>query len=76
MGNVNEYLYGLAAKQAKEGAVAKYLHTEIPGFNGLIQSTISPTYDASTGIGTPIVKALVGAGSATPAGTPQTLSNP
>jgi subtilase family serine protease len=76
MGNVNEYLYALAAKQAKEGAVAKYLHTQIPGFNGLIQSTISPTYDASTGIGTPIVKALVGAGTAMSAGTPQTLSNP
>jgi subtilase family serine protease len=76
MGNVNGYLYGIAAKQAKEGKPATYLHTEIPGFNGLIQSNISPTYNASTGIGTPIVKELVGAGSATPAGTPQTLSNP
>jgi subtilase family serine protease len=76
MGNVNTYLYPIAAKQAKEGAVAKYLHTEIPGFNGLIQSNISPTYNVSTGIGTPIVKALVGVGSAAPAGTPQTRSNP
>ncbi len=76
MGNVNTYLYSIAAKQAKEGAVAKYLHTEIPGFNGLIQSNISPTYNVSTGIGTPVVKALVGAGSAAPAGTPQTPSNP
>jgi subtilase family serine protease len=76
MGNVNTYLYGLAARQAKEGAVAKYLHTEIPGFNGLIQSNISPTYNVSTGIGTPIVKTVVGAGTALPAGTPQTLSNP
>jgi len=76
MGNVNTYLYGLAARQAKEGAVAKYLHTEIPGFNGLIQSNISPTYNVSTGIGTPIVKTLVGAESAKSAGTPQTLSNP
>lgn len=76
MGNVNTYLYPIAAKQAKEGAVAKYLHTEIPGFNGLIQSNISPTYNVSTGIGTPVVKELVGAGAAAPAGTPQTLSNP
>ncbi len=76
MGNVNTYLYSIAAKQAKEGAVAKYLHTEIPGFNGLIQSNISPTYNVSTGIGTPVVKELVGAGAAAPAGTPQTLSNP
>jgi subtilase family serine protease len=76
LGNVNPYLYSIAAKQAKEGAVAKYLHTEIPGFNGLIQSNISPTYNVSTGIGTPVVKELVGVGSAAAAGTPQTLSNP
>lgn len=76
MGNVNTYLYPIAAKQAKEGKAAKYLHTEIPGFNGLIQSNISPTYNVSTGIGTPVVKELVGAGTATSAGTPQTLSNP
>jgi subtilase family serine protease len=76
MGNVNEYLYSIAAMQAKEGMPAKYLHTEIPGFNGLIQSNISPTYNVSTGIGTPVVKELIGAGSATKAGTPQTRSNP
>jgi subtilase family serine protease len=76
MGNVNEYLYRLAAKQAAQGAVAKYVRTEIPGFNGVIQSNVSATYNVSTGIGTPVVKALVGAGSAAPAGTPQTASNP
>jgi subtilase family serine protease len=76
MGNVNEYLYQIAAKQAKSGKVATYLHTGIPGFNGLIQSNISATYNASTGIGTPIVTSVVGVPSATQAGTPQTLSNP
>jgi subtilase family serine protease len=76
MGNVNEFLYQIAAKQAKNGKAATYLHTQIPGFNGLIQSNISATYNASTGIGTPIVKVLVGVGSATQAGTPQTPSNP
>jgi subtilase family serine protease len=76
MGNLNEYLYSIAAKQASEKAVATYLHTELPGFNGVIQSTISPTYNVSTGVGTPVVKALVGAGWAAPAGTPQTASNP
>jgi subtilase family serine protease len=76
MGNVNEYLYRIAAKQAKNGTVGKYLHTEIPGFNGLIQSNISPTYNASTGIGTPIVKELLGVGGQKSAGTPQTSSNP
>jgi hypothetical protein len=73
---VNGYLYGLAALQASEGKALKYLHTQIPGFNGLIQSNISRTYNASTGIGTPIVKELVGAGTAAPAGTPRTQSNP
>jgi hypothetical protein len=76
MGNVNTYLYRLAAQQAKSGTPAQFLHTEIPGFNGLIQSNVSSTYNVSTGIGTPIVKRLVGVGSALPAGTPQTLSNP
>ena len=76
MGNANEYLYRIAAKQAQQKAVAKYLHTEIPGYNGIIQSNISPTYNASTGIGTPIVKELVGAGTAKSAGTPQSPSNP
>ncbi|MGA7051281.1 MAG: protease pro-enzyme activation domain-containing protein, partial [Mycobacterium sp.] len=76
MGNVNTYLYRLAAQQAKDGKPAQFLHTQIPGFNGLIQSNVSPTYSVSTGIGTPIVKTLVGAASASPAGTPQTLSNP
>ncbi len=76
MGNLNEYLYRVAAKQAKQGAVAKFLHTNIPGFNGVIASNISPTYNISTGVGTPVVKMLVGAGMAKSAGTPQTPSNP
>jgi subtilase family serine protease len=76
MGNVNGYLYGIAAEQAKAGKGPVYLHTQIPGFNGLIQSNVSPTYSVSTGIGTPIVKQLIGVGSAASAGTPQTKSNP
>jgi subtilase family serine protease len=76
MGNVNGYLYQTAANQANSGKAATFFHTQTPGFNGLIQSTISPTYNASTGVGTPIVLKVVGAGSATEAGTPQTISNP
>jgi len=76
LGNVNDYLYRIAAKQAAEAAPSKYLHTEIPGFNGLIQSNVSSTYNVSTGIGTPVVTELVGVPSAQPAGTPQTRSNP
>jgi hypothetical protein len=76
MGNVNTYLYKLAAKQAKKGVAAGYLHTGIPGFNGLIQSNVSPTYNISTGIGTPIVADLVGQPGAAQAGTPETATNP
>jgi subtilase family serine protease len=76
MGNVNGYLYQIAATQASSGKAAQSLHTEIPGFNGVIQSNVSPTYNVSTGIGTPIVQEVVGAGSAARAGTPQSASNP
>jgi subtilase family serine protease len=76
MGNLNTYLYQKAAAQAKAGKVDEYYHTQIPGYNGLIQSNVSPTYSVSAGVGTPIVKNLVGAASAKPAGLPQTLSNP
>ena len=74
MGNLNEYLYREAAKQAKTGE--QIFHTQIPGYNGVIQSVVSPTYDISTGVGTPIIKALVGQPKAKSAGVPQTASNP
>jgi subtilase family serine protease len=76
MGNLNTYLYKHAATQAKNGGVATYYHTQIPGFNGVIPSVVSPTYSVSTGVGTPIVRNLVGAAKAAPAGVPQTSSNP
>ena len=76
LGNVNTYLYKLASKQATAASSVKFLHTGIPGFNGVIQSNVSATYNVSTGVGTPIVKALVGAAGAAPAGVPQTSSNP
>jgi subtilase family serine protease len=76
MGNLNEYLYRVAAKQARQGAVAKFLHTNIPGYNGVVSSNVSATYNLSTGVGTPVVSALVGAKNVKEAGTPRTPSNP
>jgi hypothetical protein len=76
MGNLNTYLYAKAAAQAKSGIVAKYFHTSIPGFNGVIQSNVSPTYNISTGVGTPVVKSLVGDANAPAAGIPRSPSNP
>jgi subtilase family serine protease len=76
-GNVNQFLYKVAAKQASEGTVGKYLHTGIPGYNGVRESNVSPTYNVSTGIGTPVVKELIEApAGTTAAGTPRTPSNP
>ena len=74
MGNLNEYIYRLAARQAKGGR--RVFHTNIPGYNGLVQSNLSSTYSVSVGVGTPIVKEYVGAYTAKPAGFPQTPSNP
>ena len=74
MGNLNPYLYGLAKVQAAGGATA--FHTNIPGYNGLVQTDLNSTYSLSVGVGTPIVTTLIGKPNATPAGTPQTISNP
>ena len=73
-GNLNNYIYRLAARQANGGA--RVYHTMIPGFNGVIQSNVSPTFNVSTGVGTPIVKAWLGAQTTKAAGLPQTISNP
>jgi subtilase family serine protease len=76
MGNLNTYLYQIASVQAAKGPVAKFFRTGIPGNNGVIPSNVSPTYSVSTGVGTPVVKALVGVNQAQAAGIPQTPSNP
>ena len=74
MGNLNPYLYHAAAAQANGGAVS--FHTNIPGYNGLVNTDLNSTYSLSVGVGTPVVTTLIGKASATPAGVPQTLSNP
>ena len=73
-GNINNYIYKLAAKQAAGGKT--YFHTGIPGFNGFVDTNVSPTYSLSTGVGTPIVTTFIGQPKAPQAGTPQSPSNP
>ncbi len=73
-GNVNTYIYQLAADQAK--GKGPYYHTSIPGFNGYRNTNIGPTYGFTAGVGTPIVNAFVGAPAGPVAGTPLTPSNP
>ncbi len=74
MGNLNTYLYDLAAKQA--AGKGMYFHTGIPGFNGLVNTNLNPAFGLTAGVGTPIVAAYVGQPRATLSGTPQTPSNP
>ncbi len=75
LGNMNGYIYALAAKEDAGGT--KYFHRNIPGYNGLRNTDLSPIYGLTAGVGTPIVKNFVGAPADTPVtGTPQTRSNP
>jgi subtilase family serine protease len=73
-GNLNPMLYQAAAAQAQGGTPS--FHVGIPGFNGYEETLVNNTYSLSTGVGTPIVKNLIGLAKAAPAGTPQTPSNP
>ena len=74
MGNLNTYIYTLAAAQAAGGT--RVFHTGIPGYNGLEQVNLSSTYSIAAGVGTPIVNAFVGLPGVALAGFPQTPSNP
>ena len=75
MGNLNSYIYQLAAQQA--AGKGRFFHTNIPGFNGLKDTAISPSYGVTAGVGTPIVSRFVGAPADTKlSGTPQPPSNP
>jgi len=74
MGNLNPYLYRLAAAQA--AGTGLYFHTNIPGYNGLTGTAVSAGYSLTTGVGTPIVSALVGAGNLELSGAPLSASNP
>ena len=73
LGNVNYLLYLKGFLQAQHvGAPA--FHTNIPGFNGAEYT--APIYNQVTGLGTPIVRQLLGVPFLKPAGNPQTPSNP
>lgn len=74
LGNVNNYIYKLAARQQAGGSQA--FHVNIPGYNGVLQTNINPAYSLSTGVGTPIVTSFLGMPKAAAAGDPQTPSNP
>lgn len=74
MGNLNTYLYALAAQQA--AGKGTYFHTNIQGYNGVKQSYRNGVFNLSVGVGTPIVVDYIGLPDAPKALTPQTPSNP
>lgn len=81
MGNLNHYIYNASASQAAHGGAAAQpttvFHRHIPGYNGVVTNpSVSELFNYTTGVGTPIVYRYVGASKATPAGLPQTSSNP
>jgi subtilase family serine protease len=75
MGNLNPYLYNLAGLQAKNPKLNVF-HTNIPGYNGVVNTDLNNSYSLSVGVGTPIVSSLVNARTLPLAGTPQTPINP
>ncbi|MBB4127741.1 subtilase family serine protease [Xanthomonas translucens] len=71
-GNLNDYLYRLAANDPQA------FHRAIPGNNGVVDNDVplKGKYNYTTGLGTPIVRAVIGALDAAPAGLPRSPSNP
>ncbi|BBJ96320.1 S53 family peptidase [Xanthomonas campestris] len=71
-GNLNDYLYRLAAN------FPQAFHRGIPGNNGVVNNDIPlpGTYNYTVGLGTPVVRLLIGAPDAAPAGVPRSPSNP
>lgn len=73
-GNLGTYIYQLAADQAS--GKGNVYHTNIPGYNGIVETNINTSYSLSAGVGTPMVTSFLGQPKVRPAGTPQTKSNP
>ena len=81
MGNLNQYIYESSAIQTLRGgkpsSPTTMFHRNIPGYNGVVSNaSMGPFFNYTVGVGTPMVYRYVGASTATPAGLPQTASNP
>ena len=74
LGNENYEIYALAAAQAAGAIPFQVYRQNIPGFNGVFET--SPSYNMVLGNGTLIGKDFILAPSAPVAGDPQTPSNP
>ena len=82
LGNVNYYLYALAALQNRNGGASapsalQFYHRNIPGFDGYWSGNQpNQNYDYIYGNGSPDVRKLFGMTAYPAAGTPQTPGNP
>jgi subtilase family serine protease len=76
LGNVNYEIYAIAAAQPNvSGSPLDLLHQGQPGFNGAFYTT-KTGYNFVLGVGTPLVRNFIFASQVSPAGDPQTPSNP
>ena len=86
MGNLNSYIYSLGQAQTRSGSssltrATTVYHRNIPGYDGVVTNNEPVNvggayYNYTVGNGTPVIYRLVGASGASPAGIPQTASNP
>jgi subtilase family serine protease len=79
LGNVNGYIYELAAAQAKlpPGFPSKYYHQGIPGYNGNVTVAAGTSgWTQLVGVGTPFTTNFIGEPQLSVAGVPETISNP
>ena len=82
VGNINPYLYSKGAAQTAAGGVnapaaSQFYHRNIQGFDGAWPGAYpSPNYTYIYGNGSPDVRKLFGFTNFSPAGIPQTASNP
>jgi hypothetical protein len=79
LGNVNGYIYQVAAADAAlpPNFPALYFHQGIPGFNGIVNTVGSGRgYSPIVGVGTPYAENFLGLPNGELAGDPQTISNP
>jgi subtilase family serine protease len=79
LGNVNGYIYELAAAQAKlpPSYPGKFYHQGIGGYNGVVKVLAgTPGWTQLVGVGTPYTTNFIGESALPVAGIPLTYSNP
>jgi hypothetical protein len=81
LGNINPFLWSQGYTQvdlggAKAAPAAQFFHKNQPGYDGVYRHTDTFGFDYMYGNGSPDVRKLFGMTGYTPAGNPQTITNP